>query len=129
MGEGEELIRETWGRWNSGVRRLEPETFDPEIEIHSALAGDVFKGEAGLQKWMAEIDEQFVAWEIEIESLREPTPDRFLAHGTIRARGRQSGVDLDQPASWVIELRDGRLRRIRNFIGSGADQAAEAEAA
>jgi ketosteroid isomerase-like protein len=44
--------------------------------------------------------------------------------GSIHGRGRQSGVDLDQPASWLVEVRTGRLLRLRNYIGREA--AAEA---
>ena len=46
-----------------------------------------------------------------------------VATGSISMRGRQSGLDLEQPASWVVELRDGRLLRLRNFVDP--DEAAE----
>ncbi len=44
------------------------------------------------------------------------------------ARGRQSGIDLDQPASWLVTLRAGRIARIQNFIGPDARAQAEEQA-
>ncbi len=125
---GEDLIRDVWRRWNAGEREPDDESFDPEIEVHSVLAGGIFTGHDGLRRWVAEIDEQFDEWELGIEEVRQLAPDRWIVHGTIRARGRQSGVDLDQPASWLIETRNGRMRLIRNFIGPKARRAAEESA-
>lgn len=45
MSDGEELIRDVWRRWNSGVREFQADVLDPEIEIHSALTGQVFEGD------------------------------------------------------------------------------------
>jgi ketosteroid isomerase-like protein len=117
MGDGEAVIRDIWRRWNAGQRAYDPEIIDPEIVIHSALTGQVFDGEDGVTRWVSEIDEQFEAWELSIEELSESEPDRLVVRGTVRARGRQSGLDLDQAITWRVELRDGRLLRLENSLG------------
>ena len=116
-GDGEAVIRDIWRRWNAGERSYNPEIIDPEIEVHSALTGQVFQGEEGITRWVAEIDEQFEAWDLTLDRIEEPGPDSFVARGSVRARGRQSGLDLDQPITWRIELRDQRLLRLENSIG------------
>ena len=126
MTAEEELVREVWRRWNEGVRKWDPELFDPEAEVHSALTGGLFKGEAQILRWQDEIDQQFEQWEVSAASIERVSDDRILVDGMIKARGRGSGMDLDQPAAWTVELRDGRVWRLRNFIGSGsAREAAE----
>lgn len=120
MGDGEALIRDVWRRWNEGDREYDPEILDPEIEVHSALTGAVFIGEAGVNTWTAEIDDQFEEWELSIDEIDETETDRFVVRGAVRARGRQSGVDLDQPITWNIELRGGRLLRLKNALGADA---------
>jgi hypothetical protein len=125
---GERLIRDIWRRWNDGERDTEIEEMDPGIEIHSALAKNVYSGSSGLAAWISEIDEQFTSWELGIDELRRLAPESYIVHGSIRAQGRTSGLDLDQPASWLIGLREGRVCLIRNFIGSDAHAAAEAAA-
>jgi hypothetical protein len=129
VDEGEALIRSIWQRWNSGERFPEAEEdVDPGIEIHSALTKNVYSGSAGLVAWSSEIDEQFVSWELGIDELRRLGPDSYILHGAICARGRTSGLDLNQPASWLVGLREGRISVIRNFIGADARNAAEAAA-
>jgi ketosteroid isomerase-like protein len=128
MGGGQEVIREVWRRWNAGDRDYDPEWIDPQVEVHSVLAGRVFRGEAELSQWIAEIEEQFDAWELTIAEIEEVDPDRFLVRGGVRARGRQSGVDLDQPLTWLVTLRDGRMTRLKGFWGSDAYDEARVEA-
>jgi len=129
MGDDEELIREIWRRWNAGERSPEAVDVDPGIEVRSVLTGRVYAGPDGLREWTAEIDEQFESWELGLDELRELRPGSYIAHGRIVARGRQSGVDLDQPASWLVGVRNGRLARLHNFIGPDARAGAEREAA
>lgn len=124
MSDAEQLVRDTWRRWNEGLREADPEVMDPEIEIHSELAHRVFRGYEEMPKWSREIDEQFESWSIDVSDVRVLTPEKVVVVGEIHARGRQSGLDIDQAASWLVELRDGRILRIRNFIGGDAADAA-----
>jgi ketosteroid isomerase-like protein len=118
VGEADEnVIRAAFERWNSGAHDADPELIDPEIEIVSALAQATFRGYDGTVRWAAEIDEQFQDWKVELYELRPLDDGRYLLEGAIHGRGRQSGVDLDQDASWLVELRDGRIVRFLNFIG------------
>jgi ketosteroid isomerase-like protein len=123
MADGEKLVREVWARWNSGDREIDDETFDPEIAIHSALTGEVYRGSEGVRRWVAEIDEQFEEWELTVDEVVPRSANELLARGTIHMRGRTSGVVLDQPASWLVEVKDGRIAGIRNFLGRNAAEA------
>lgn len=117
------MIREVWRRWNEGERVYNPEVIDPEIEIRSALTGETFAGEEGLNRWVAEIDDQFEAWELSIDRIDEPSADAFVARGRIRARGRQSGLDLDQAVTWRVAMRGGRMWRLENSLGWDPERA------
>jgi ketosteroid isomerase-like protein len=116
MSEGEELVRAIWAQWNSGDRELRADQIDPEIEIHSALTSATYRGLEGAERWMHEIDDQFSDWKLELDSVEELRAGVVVVTGSISMRGRQSGLDLHQPASWVVELREGRLRTLRNFV-------------
>jgi ketosteroid isomerase-like protein len=113
---GEEFVRRIWAQWNSGDRVVRDDQVDPEVEIHSALTQAVYRGRDGARRWMREIDEQFSDWRVELDSIGEPREGVVVATGSISMRGRQSGLDLEQPAGWVVELRDGRLLRLHNFV-------------
>jgi ketosteroid isomerase-like protein len=120
MSNGEQFVRTIWAQWNSGDRQVRADQVDPEIEIHSALTSAVYRGLEGVQRWMHEIDDQFSNWKLELDSVDEPREGVVVATGSISMRGRQSGLDLHQPASWVAELRDGRLLKLRNFVDPSA---------
>jgi ketosteroid isomerase-like protein len=120
MSEGEDFERRTWARWNDGDREVLEEEIDPEVVVHSALTKAVYRGYEGIERWMSEIDEQFSDWRLGLESVDEPQEGVVVVSGSISMRGRQSRLDFEQPASWIVELRDGRLLTLSNFVGADA---------
>ncbi len=113
-------MREVFSRWNEGERDFDDAVFEEALTIHSALTGDVYEGIDGLRAWAAEIDDQFKDWNLVVDDVEPLTDDRVVARGEIRMTGRQSDVAIAQPASWVIDLVEGRIATIRNFIGRKA---------
>jgi hypothetical protein len=113
----EALIRETWAQWNAGVR--DPDAMGSGLAegfvLHSALTGRVFHGRQGMVDWMAEIDENFGAWNLRIDEIRAAGPDRYVVLGGVHLEGRGSGVELDQPIGWVIEFDGDLTTRLFNF--------------
>ncbi len=111
-------VREAMERWNGGDRTPPLDLIDPEVEIHTAI-GDAFQGEAfrgheGARQWLAGLDENFETWEIVIDEYRE-RDDIVLALGGVRARGRGSGIELEQAIGWVYEFRDGKMIRLQTY--------------
>jgi ketosteroid isomerase-like protein len=123
MDDRERLIRDVWRRWNSGERELDPELFDPEFTVHSHLTGGTYRGAEEIRVWISEIDQQFDGWELGVDRAQELADGRILVHGSIRGHGRASGIELDEPAAWIVEVRSGRLLAIHNFIGIDAVKA------
>jgi ketosteroid isomerase-like protein len=128
MEDAEQVVRQVWARWNGGERGIVPELIDPEIEIHSQLTQGVFKGAEGLERWSEEIDQQFDGWKLDIDEVRPLDRGHLLVKGRVHGRGRQSQIDLDVVAAWLVEMRDGRVRRVRNFLGPDDVDRAESEA-
>ncbi len=126
MSDGERVIRGIWRRWNEGDRAWDPSIVDPELEIRSMLTGRTYRGRAEVEQWMAEIDEQFEQWKLLIDELKEVAPDRFLVTGKLEVRGRQSGVDLDQPLTWLVVLRADRMLMMGVVWGRNTYEAARA---
>jgi ketosteroid isomerase-like protein len=126
MDDRERLIREVWRRWNSGERELDPELFDSEFTVHSHLTGGTYRGAEQIQVWISEIDQQFDGWELAVDRAEDLADGRILVHGSIRGHGRASGIELDEPAAWIVEVRSGRVLTIHNFIGIEAVKSAEA---
>jgi ketosteroid isomerase-like protein len=114
--ENVELVRRAFDDWNRGVREIRADEVDPEIEVHSRMLGRVLRGVDGLRTWFTEIDEQFGRWQLDVDEIREANPDRLLVLGSIHLRGRESGVEFEQPMAWLIDFREGRLLRIQMYV-------------
>lgn len=111
--EDVERLRESFGRWNSGDRDFD-ETLHPEIQLRTPLtstSGQAYRGIDGFKGWMREIDEQFDFWQLRPEEFTELDDDRILVTGEVHLRGRESGVEIDQPVVWLFEFREGLLYR------------------
>jgi ketosteroid isomerase-like protein len=90
---------------------------DMQIEFDSALSGvgDIYRGHDGLRRYFQDLED---AWGDELR--REPDAyfdlgERTLSFYVAHARGKQSGVELAQPAAVAVRWRDGLCVYIKNY--------------
>jgi ketosteroid isomerase-like protein len=104
-----------------GVLRL----LDPEVRFEHRLAAlqGSFVGLDGVRGWFADLLEHFDTWQIHCPDIRD-LDDRILALGTIRATGKESGVETELPLTVVMRFRDGLCTDFTDF--GDRDQALEA---
>ena len=94
----------------------------PDVEIFSrfaSLGGEPYRGREGLARWIAEIEAIFGRFDVSTDDFRD-LEDRVLILGHIRLQGKGSGIEMDQPMGWLLELEDGKLARMR-FYSSHAE--------
>ena len=95
---------------------------DSEVEIRPGLVGGlegtVYRGLSGNEQFWTDIDAVWMEFRIEPDEFRD-LGDRVLVLGRAFARGRESGIALDQPAAWIAELRGGKIFKFRSFINQG----------
>jgi ketosteroid isomerase-like protein len=104
--------------WNGGRRESLEEVVSPDFELHgpfSAVYGEPYRGAAGFRRWRADIEEQFVEWQLHVEP-RELSGDCVLLAGHAHVRGRESGVELDPSAVALVDLRGDHVVRVRIFM-------------
>ncbi len=111
-----EVVRALVELWNAGVREIPTEHLDPRIELEtpfSSVSGEPYRGYAGVERWLLDVDEQFSVWQIRVDDLRE-AGDAVMTLGSIHGKGRVSGIEFDQPNAMVAEFTgDHRLLRAR----------------
>ncbi len=99
-----------------------------EVEIRPGLVGGlegtVYRGLRGNEQFWADIDATWVEFRIEPREFRD-LGGQVLILGRAFARGRESGIAVDQPAGWIAEVRDGKILKFRSF----SNQLAALEAA
>jgi ketosteroid isomerase-like protein len=102
-----------------------PELSHPEVvfEPLRAATEGAFVGHAGMRRFLADTMETFDRFQVHYTDVRD-LGDRVLAIGSLRVRGRGSGVETDIPTAVVAEYRDGLLWRYKDH--GQADLALEA---
>ena len=91
--------------------------------IATGVEGGGVRGKEGSRQFFESQDETWESFDIDAEEFRE-VGDRVLIDGHVRARGRGSGVDFEQPLLMVVWFRDGKVARVQSFLDR--DQANEA---
>jgi ketosteroid isomerase-like protein len=113
MGDDDfEVVRRAWAAtsrvdWDGMLEELHPEVV--AVPFGAALEGRAYRGKEELVGWLR--DEILVSWEFfqVIPETFQRVGERILVTGRWKARGIESGVELDIPASWVVEVRDGKI--------------------
>lgn len=104
-------------------------TLRPDAELvplRAVLEGIVYRGHDGLRRWLADMAEDWDDLRIDTDDVQALDGGRVLVLARFHARGKSSGVRLDQPAAWICELEEGKVARIRFFADASAALSAAA---
>ena len=88
------------------------------MEIRPGIVGGpegaVYRGPGGMRQFWADVDAAWAGFRIVTEEFREFERGVLVTGRTI-AVGRESGVELDQRAAWIAELREGTIVKFQSF--------------
>jgi ketosteroid isomerase-like protein len=110
MTEPEQLIRQGYDAWNQGDWAGMEALLAPGFEVDATdrvLNPDRYEGIEGFRRLAAEMAEIWDLWEIEPLEFIENGDLVFVAH-RVRARGKGSGVEVEQTYWSVWTVRDGK---------------------
>jgi ketosteroid isomerase-like protein len=107
-----DLVRRAWAAFSRVDEAAMLETFDPEIvavPFGAAMENKAYRGpQEVLRWWREEIRANWESFQVFPEEFQR-VGDRLLVTGRWNACGKESGVILDVSASWVVEVREGRI--------------------
>ena len=93
------------------------EVVHPEIEFipaRAAMQGS-FHGHEGMRRFFADNEENFDLFHATYPDIRRIDDDRMVALGSVRTRGRSSGVETEVPSAVVLDFREGKLVRFEDL--------------
>jgi ketosteroid isomerase-like protein len=106
--------------WAEAVNRMDAdwmvEHASPEVVWEPLRAGTegAFHGHEGLRAFIKDTEESFESFEGSASEMRA-IPDGALVVGTIRIKGRGSGIETEVPAAGIMTFRDGLLVRFKDY--------------
>jgi ketosteroid isomerase-like protein len=118
--ENVDAARRAVDAWIRGDVDAFVESFHPEGEWFSEIVGrmegaeTVYRGRAEMRRFW---DEWHSVWDmtIEVSEIRD-LGDITLTLGGMRARGKTSGIELDEPVAYLGEYDGGLIRTLRAFL-------------
>jgi ketosteroid isomerase-like protein len=112
------VVREVWDAFNCDEVDAALDRIDEDavvIPFGAAMEGRTYEGHAGIRDWFEnEIRANWEHFDTDPVEFRR-VGRKLLVYGRWRARGRDSGVELDVPATWVVEVRDGKIAGWQTF--------------
>ena len=113
---------ETFLRGADGIARLDADAVlealheDAVFEPPRAATEGAYIGHEGMRRFLEDTAETFEVFEPNLTDVRDLGDGRVLAIGTIRMRGRGSGLESDVTTAAIAEFRDGLMVRYKDYV-------------
>jgi ketosteroid isomerase-like protein len=118
MTESERLIRQGYDAWNRDDWEAMEQFLAPEFEVDATdrvLNPARYEGIEGFRRLAGEMAEVWDTWVIEPLEFVEHGELMFVAH-LVRARGKGSGVEVEQTYWSVWTVRDGKGVKLTLYV-------------
>ena len=112
-----EIARLMGEYFNSGDREAFGGLFAPDAEIiplRAALEGTVYRGPSSAADFWADTDESWETIGFDPDEIRD-LGDRVLLIGRLRAKGRQTGVEVDSRMGVIATFANGKVTRFQTY--------------
>lgn len=117
--EPREVIRRVYEAWNARDLDNAAALYHPDVVYDCSdriLNPDVYRGHDELRRFAREIDEDWAAFEVFLDDVVPVDSERFIALLHTRARGRASGVQVQESnAATLWTIRDGQAVHAKLF--------------
>ena len=122
--ENVEIVRrvaEAYNRRDVGamLNQLHPEIeWQPWLQVQLGGGATVYRGHHGVREGIRDGEEAFSEIQAQPSEIRD-LGDRAVAIGHLRARGKESGAITESAIAWIVEFKDGKVIRVREYLDPG----------
>jgi ketosteroid isomerase-like protein len=112
------VVRAAYAAWNRGDLDAVLESMHPDIEVtqDSRIPGAITAaGKSAARAWLESFDETWEHFELALEEIVE-AGEAVAVVALISARGKASGVSVEQRVGHVLTMRDGQTIRWQSYM-------------
>ena len=95
-----------------GWLALIDDDFDLESRF-SSVSDKFYRGRAEVENWWADLQDAWEHLDVEVQEVRQVTPDQTLALIVLDGKGRGSGLEVREEHGHRVDWRDGKWLRLR----------------
>ena len=115
-----ELLRDGFAQLaDEGYESLIP-LVHPEFEMTTlpgiAAEPQTYRGTEGMRRWWESFYEVMDDVQVVPTEFHDAGAGRVVIAATLRATGKSSGLEVEQPTFLLVHLRDGQMHRIEFFV-------------
>lgn len=88
---------------------------DFEFFPQRAATEGAFQGREGMRRFMDDNEQSFDVFDVSVTEWHD-SGDDVVGIGTIRIRGKGSGIETEVPTASVMTIRDGLIVRWRDYV-------------
>jgi ketosteroid isomerase-like protein len=116
-------IREDIHAWARREYDVAFRNWHEDVEWYPDVVGtlegnDAYRGHEGLRRWSEEIEDVFDRVESDVTDVRD-LGERMVVLGTTRVYGKGSGMAVEEPLAFVLEMRDGKVAKAVSYRDHG----------
>jgi ketosteroid isomerase-like protein len=98
------------------LEMMDPEVeFRPRFQVMLGGKAAVYSGHEGFREALRELYGALEWIKPEISEIRD-LDGRIVALGRLRLRGKKSGVEVESPAGWVVDIKNGKAVRVSEYL-------------
>jgi len=118
MGElsNAEVMRRVWDLYSTGRLAEILDHLDPDVEWHTALLDEVYRGREDLARWARDTRRGWKSLTVIHEKQLEVADDCIVTFARVVAFDHNGESSVDSPLALVAEFRDGRIARAHTFL-------------
>jgi ketosteroid isomerase-like protein len=116
--ENVEVFRRGVASFNERDEDAIDDLFTEDFEFIPYLAALVetttYRGRDGLRQYFENAEAAWETFDVRVDEIRD-LGDRVIAFGEIHGRGRGSGLETEVRLAWVVDFREGKMRRLQSY--------------
>jgi ketosteroid isomerase-like protein len=114
----EDVVHRAYEAWSRRDVEALLEVVHPDSEARPILGANigtsVYRGREGLREWFHDLHQEWETFETTVARIDEQG-DCAVLTVQVHARGRASGVVIDDALYHLVEVRDGMIQRLEAF--------------